>query len=284
MSLILPGSPSWAYCTDNLTATPDAALPGTTVPSGSGNADGTTTQILAALAHDVCYLVIGIGGMGATTTGEDNSCLLDVLIDPAGGTAWASFIDDLICGYHSTQIAGRDSLNVWYHFPVWIKDGTAIAVRCRKNGATSNNGQVVMYAFGGPKNPSMWWCGRKVESLGINASTSKGTAVTPGASGSYSWTNIGTSTRRYGAIQVGIGGSDSSMQAKGFKWQIGVNSARLGGTPTIYTSDSTSEICQRAGMCMPIFKHVKAGTTLQVGGACSTTAPEAHDCAIYGVN
>jgi hypothetical protein len=283
VSLILPGGPAWGWSVSNLTGTPAAATVGTNFSFGAANADGATVEFLADLAYDCCYLVVGVGG--CATTAEDNSALVDILGDPAGGTSYTSAIaTDLICGFTPVPAGGTTPIACWYHFPIWIKSGTALAVRARKTGATAaTGGRIVAFVFGKPKRPEMWWCGQGIESLGINAGTSKGTAHTPGNTGAYStYATIGTSTVRYGALQFGAQPSTGTVTAIGYYWQLGVSSAALPGAPMFYQSGSTAEVMARSGFAGPMFLDIPTSTALQVRATASGTAV-AHNAAFYGV-
>jgi hypothetical protein len=281
MSVILPGGPAFQFEVDNLTGTPVATTPGTSLGSGASNADGTAVSVLGALSEDIQYLIVGVAGLGVTTT-EDNSCLLDILTDPAGGTSWGSFIDDIGVSRPS-QTAVAITMHTWFHFPVSVLAGTSVGARCRKNGATASTGRIIMFAFGQPRRPEMWWCGQGVETLGAVAASSKGTSFTPGNTGANgTFATIGTSTRRYGAIQLGICSSDSSALAVAYHVQIGVSSAVLPGTPTYHVQMSTAELMVQNAYGGPIFVDIPTGTVLQVRGTCSGTA-EALTATLHGV-
>jgi hypothetical protein len=278
MSLILP---PWYFANevDNNTGTPNASSPGTSVTPGTSNADGTAVSVLSGLSFDAHYLVVGLSGFLVSTAAF--YCLLDVLADPAGGTSWGSFIDDLVCGMTVAQ-AATVGTELWYYFPVFIKSGTSLGVQARTSHSAAGAGKVIMYAYGNPSRPEMWWCGQKVETLGVTAASSVGTNVTPGNSGAFgSWTTIGTSTQRYGAIQHAHNGTDSSSAALGYYWQIGAGSQQLPGSPTLYTCMGTGESGARSGHQL-IHCDIPASTTLQLRATCSGTA-EVHNCAIYGV-
>jgi hypothetical protein len=281
MGLIMPPGPCWSWEVDNLTGTPAAATPGTNFSFGGSSADGTTVQLLSSTASDAQYMVVGISG--ANTTAEDNSALADILWDPAGGTSWTNFVDNLVAGFSAVP-AATTAISHWYHIPIWIPAGTSLAIRGRKNGGTAaGSARAVIYLFGEPKRPDMWWCGQRVEGLGITESTSKGTSHTPGNTGSYSsYATIGTSTRRYGALQLGVNGSDANASAVGYYWQIGLGSSRLPGTPTFYVAASTAEVAARSGYQGPLFVDIPASSAIQVRATCSGTA-EAWNVALYGV-
>lgn len=268
---------------DNLTGTPPAATVGTNFTANANNADGSVVAVLSALSFDVHYLIVGIGGINTSTA--NCQCLLDVVRDPAGGTAWVSFIDDLVCGFTPVPAAGDAGIQLWYHFPIYIRTGSSIGVRAR-TAHTSNisTGRVVMYAYGNPNHPDMWWCGNSVESVGINAASSSGTSVTPGNSGAFgSWTSVGSATTNpFGAIQFGLNGSDSSSLAIGYYWQIGYGSTQLPGSPVFYASSTTAEVTARSGFGQIIWCDIPAGTQLQARGTSSGTG-EAYNMAFYGV-
>jgi hypothetical protein len=283
MSLILPPF-AFAHCTDNLSGlTPEVGIAlGTSVTAAAGaNADGTAVSVIAALTHDVHYLTIGIGS-AVSTTSVDTAALMDILVDPAGGTTWAAFIDDLVCGFCPAMSSGSIGLSQYYHFPVWIKSGSSIGAQVRS--ATASHGlQVVIWAYGEPSRPDAWWCGHQVESLGINAASSKGTDITPGSStATFSWTNVGSATSgRYGAIQFGQNGSDGISAAQSYHTQIGIGSARVPGTPTFNWGGNTTESSSRSGHGL-VWCDIPEGTQMQVGACCSGAA-EVYDVALYGV-
>lgn len=264
------------------TGTPPAALVGTNFTAGLNNSDGTAVGILGALASDMHYLVVGIGGISLSTA--NSQCLLDVLIDRAGGTSWSQFISDLVCGFTPIPTAGAIGIQQWYHFPIWIPSGASIGIQARtRHSANITTGRVIMYAYGNPSRPDMWWCGQGVESLGIDAANSQGTNVTPGNTGAWGgWATIGTSTARYGAVQFGLNGSDATSTAIGYYWQLGVGSNQLPGSPTCFTANTTAEVAQKSGFSQPIWCDVPTSTAWQVRGTASGTA-EVHNAAVYGV-
>lgn len=278
MSLIVT---PWSFANevDNLTGTP-ASPWGTTVTPGTSNADGTAVALLTSLAFDVHYLVVAFQGMNISLAAF--YALADILVDPAGGTAWRTFIDDLVVGY------ATDGGNCWtrYHFPIYIKSGTSVGCRIRtSHTVTATNPRVHIYAFGNPSNPQMWWCGSRVETLGVTAASSIGTSVTPGNTGVYgTWTNVGTVTgARYGAIQYGANGTDSSALGVQYHFQLGYNNIQLPGSPTMRISMATTENCWTTPMG-PIWCDIPQGEQLQIRGTCSGVAEAwAGGFAIYGV-
>lgn len=268
--------------TSNITGTPAAQSPGFNWASGFSNADGTSQGVLSALAHDGHLIVISVGDMW--TTGTNPATLLDIMIDPAGGTSWSEFISDLVVGGAGDMTAGQTALTLHYVFPIWIPAGASIGVRSRcAAAAITSLSMVAITVFGGPSRPDMWWCGQKVESLGITAASSKGTDHTPGNSGAFSsWATVGTSTAHYGAVQLGIGAHLTAINELIYHWQIGYGSTQLPGSPTIWMRTITTEQIHFIKPYNPIWCDVPSGTTWQVRGTASGTAQAFH-AAIYGV-
>lgn len=269
---------------DNMDTT-IAGIQGTSVTTGVSNADGTAVSVLPALSHDVHWLIIGVSGF--QTANAANDTLLDILIDYAGGTSFSAFIDDLIVGYLQAETTGSAGTTRYFHFPLWIPAGASLGCRGRTaHTVASANGRVIIQAFGAPSLKSQWWCGQKIESLGINAATSKGTNVTPGVSGAYgSWTSIGAGIAgRYGAVQAALQGAGAALTANiGYYYQVGVDSTLLPGSPTTQWSTNTNETAVQQGASMPIFCDIAAGTQLQMRVAASLAAAQVVNCAIYGV-
>lgn len=283
--------PSFAHYSDNFgPITADGVTGfGVSITAGASSADGTAVTIMSALAHDCEYLWLAISGTGQST--DANAALMDVLIDPAGGTSWAELISDLLVGT-APSIAYNGSaaaIPLSYHFPLWVPAGASLGARIRRQsaGAAPTNTRVLAAAFGGNKNPASWWCGQKVESIAtFDAANSLGQLHTPGASGAFSsWTNLGSPTSaRAGAAQWAVGGVTGSTQTiMTYDFQFGAGGVQIG--PRVYRSVSTSE----TGLSLyhgPTFCDIPAGIQLQVRGSASGALNGAQtnlDCAAYVV-
>lgn len=278
--LILPPW-SFGYCTSNEPSTPSVINSGVAVTPGTSNADGSAVTMLSALSHDVHRIVIHVSN--ALTSAAAYYALLDILQDPAGGTSWASWIEDLTVGFTIASTANLIS-GYFFDFPIWLPAGSSIGARMRTSHTAAVAARISMWAFGEPSRPEMWWCGQGVETLGVTAATSRGTTVTPGNSGSFgSWGNVGSpTTRRYGAIQLGTNGTDATAAGLVYHFQAGLGSQPLPGFPLIVKGMLTSESGPTLAPGGPIWCDIAAGSQLQVRGRCSGTA-EVWDVALYGV-
>jgi hypothetical protein len=149
---------------------------------------------------------------------------------------------------------------------------------------------VVIYAYGGNRNPGSWWCGRKVTSIGINASSSRGTDHTPAASSSFSsWASLGsaTTTDAYAYQWAAQGENDTDWQsttpasASPYNFEFGVDSTRIG--PPLVKGITAGEV----GASFPTsvgYRHIPAGSQLQVRGAAFGVSPQTIDVAAYLVS
>ncbi len=282
MGLIKPRGPSWAYCSHNISGTPVLATTGTQFTSGAANADGTAVTLLSALSHDVEYLRVRISGE-TLTTGIDNTALVSILIDPAGGVSWATLIPSLLVstGVPSATLAAV----LEFEFPIWIPAGASIGIQARSAAAaTPPVMRAVAHAYGGNKNPASWWTGQRVTAIGIDAANSRGTTHTPGGTGTFSaWTNFGsTLDADCGALQWAVSGAFASAAWTQlyYEMQFGVASAMIGAP--IMHSTTTAEQGWSAPIGL-IFRSLPSGTQLMVRGTCSAAAI-AQGVAAYAVH
>lgn len=263
-----------------VSTTPGTAITTTT----TANTDGTAVTLLSALAFDVHYVTIAFGG--TATAAASNSALLDILVDPAGGTSWTAFINDLAVGNRGVLgVAGTlKDPNAFFHFPVFIKAGTSIGARIRWPQAAALAGRVLIQCYGDPSQPDQWWCGTGVETLGAVPASSSSTAVALGTSSALgSWVTIGTSSYRYGAVQPGIHFTGGTLTAFGSYMYLGVGSTVLPGAPTYYITTNTSEQLSVAAPAGPIWCDVPASTIWQMAGRSSSASATSLYGSIYGV-
>jgi hypothetical protein len=81
---------------------------------------------------------------------------------------------------------------------------------------------------------------------------------------------------------LGMQPSSGTVGTLDYFWQLGVGSARLEGTPTVYNAGNTGEEVTRTGPASPLWVDIAESTALQVRATCGGTA-EAQNVAIYGV-
>jgi hypothetical protein len=279
MGLIHPSGPSWAYCSHNLSSViaSSSTTFGTQVASGVSSADGSAVGLISALSHDAEYLRLRFASASAGS-GVDNNALMDILIDPAGGTSWSVLIPSLaVAGLTPAQTTTNPPFGPsgGYDFPVWIPAGASIGARARNAGGTLQTFSVAAYAHGGNANPASWWCGQRVTAIGVDAANSRGTSVTPGSSGSFgSWTNFGSPLdEACGAVQWAVLGEhtfSSNWTSRGYQFEFGAGGVAYGGP-----FDRTLSATATRGWWIPtgpVFHRFAAGTQFQARGKSSGVA------------
>lgn len=284
MSLILPGGPQWAHCTDNLASTPSFAAPCTAITAGGSNTKGSATQLLSAITHDVEYIRIGIAKFYQDAS--DSSALLDILTDPAGGANYNVLIPDLLAGCTSGGAGSGASpvaFNYWYEFPIWIPAGSTVAARAQTALSSPGTSYVLVQAFGGNAHPASWWCGQRVTAIGINASTSRGVTHTPGNGSWSSWADLGSALDAdCGALQFAIQGQGSSSFGQAaYHWQFGVSGQPISQTILFCTTSNEARGQVPTG---PIFHNFPAGTQFQQRAFRPSGTTYDHDAAVYAVH
>ncbi len=191
---------------------------GVSVTPGN-NTKGSWAQLLTAIAND-CYLIhvqISAGSVSAAA----RDMIVDIGVDPAGGTAYTVAIPDLLgsCA-RGLNVGGPSCLH--YTFPLFIPAGATVAARASVNNATVGTVRVWCSVFGQPTHPHLVRAGAVVEAFGITAASSSGTAVTPGNNAEGAYAQLG-----------------ANLVADFWWWQlgVGVNDTTMGGTSIVYRAD-----------------------------------------------
>lgn len=289
MGLILPGGPNWAHYSSNVTDGSGMTSVGTNFTAGANHTKGSVVAAMT-LTHDCEYLRIGFSGTGSAAV--NSSTLVDIVIDPAGGTNWdsAPLVPDLSAGFIAQLSNDSSSYPTgplfWYDFPLWIPWGAALGVRAQTAHTSDiTTPRAVIQARGGNRNPASWWCGQKVSTIGIDSANSRGQMVTPGITpGNWSsWSNLGSALPTdCGALQFTIQGEGDSNWSNATQYaRLGVGDSQIG--PTCIKGFSNQE---QAGFMPlgPIFAQLSSGTQLQVSGLKSAVAGQSFDVAAWVVH
>lgn len=263
-------------------ATP-SATPGTAVTPGASNAEGSWTQIFSAanVAYDIDLLYIAIGG--GNTTGTDKSHLVDIGVDPAGGTSYSAIINNIVCGQSQTVTTGWTD----FIFPIRIKAGSTVAVRCQGVAATAGTIRVVCRGYGRPSRPAMLHSGQYSETIGT-VTGSGGTSFTPGNAAEGSWVSLGTTTKDLWWWQLGVQCSNGTITAQYTHVDLAygdatnkkmiIESLSIGWYGTAEIAAWTLPFYHIEGYC-----DVPAGSTIYVRGRCSTTPATGYNALAIGI-
>lgn len=271
----------WTF---NNYGTNPSATPGTSVVPGINNAEGSWTQV--ATAANIATEVYGIHVFvaGGNTSGIIKNHLLDIGIDPAGGTAYTELIGNILCGQSNTASLG----SCQFFFPIKIPAGASVAVRVQGNNGTSGTVRVGIKFYGKPSNPELVIRGEETETIGSIGANSSGVVFTPGNAADGAWQSLGSTTKDIIHLNLCAGVNNGVITAQ-YTWvdlafgdasnkHIVISRKTLAFTTTTeilveaYASHLTEGYC-----------HIPAGSTLYVRGRCSTAPVSGYQAIAVGV-
>jgi len=264
--------PSWG------TSRP-AAANGTAITPAAGSY-GSWAQVGSDLTADAYGILININSN--YTASASRNTVVDIGVDPAGGSSYTARIAGLICGNaDSYTSAGRSGCGVWYYFPLFIPANSSVAARGHSTVATAFRvGIIVMQR---PSNPAMIRKGSFVETLGVSGN--QGTAITPGTTAESSWVSIGTTTKRCWWWQMGwqVPSTDTGHQTAAIHLDLALTNTGSGIIiRDLMVNTQAQESLTNRPLTQGVEWDVPAGTTLYVRAQTSGTA-EASQVAVYGL-
>ncbi|MBA3421646.1 MAG: hypothetical protein H0U12_07105 [Thermoleophilaceae bacterium] len=250
------------------------------------NAFGTYAQILgtaSSLPIDFdCYeLEILVNNSAITGTARDT--MVTIGFDEAGGTTYTDKILHLVCGPTSLAADSGEwpAGGVTFKFPLRIKAGTSIAAKASVNSATLTAFQVSAIVRGKPTHPELIWAGSGVETIGASTGTSAGTGITSGGADEGAYTLLGSSTKRYRYMELGVGYNSAGMFYSANWVDIGIDAAstRRVIRNADFRTDTNETLTKRVALTPA---NVPAGSAIYARVQ-STTASQTPSIAVYGV-
>lgn len=283
MSLFPPGLAYYSWQFDNFGTNP-SATPGTSVTPGASNAEGAWTQVASAanIANDVYGFYVRVSDGATTGTIKDH--LLDIGIDPAGGTSYVPIISNIVCGASGpiTAAAGHQ-----FFFPLFIRAGASVAVRVQGVAATAGTVRVGFKCWGRPSRPESAPVGFVAETLGT-ITNSQGVTFTPGNAADGAWTLLGTTTLPLWWWNIGYQVSNTTVTAEYTYIEIGYGD----GTDMVHITEimhqgTTSEqignnLCQHLTW-LESFHPVPAGSSIYVRGRCNNAPDTGYNAVAIGI-
>lgn len=275
MALHPVGLSAYNFTYDNWGANPASTI-GTSVVPGSSNIEGSWTQIASSanIAQDCYWLYMQVHS--GAVSGQDKNMLLDLGIDPAGGTSYTAFLSNLnISMAPALTVAGARE----FVFPIFIKAGSSVAVRAQTNHATAGTVRVAARFYGKPSRPEAVPVGTISQTFGT-ISGSVGQAVTPGNATDGSWVDLGTTTTPLWWFQVGYGINGITVTAEytyiEVAWGDASNKHPMfkvmhGGT----TGETCGLAAQTQMLACAAYNPVPAGANIYIRMRCNN-APDAN--------
>lgn len=197
--MLLPaGLTGYALTYDNWGANPSSTI-GTLVTPGASNAEGSWTQVASSgnIAQDCYWIYLRIGDNN--TANNSKPQLLDIGVDPAGGTSYTAVISNLVMGMASSATVGYKT----FCFPLFIKAGSSVAVRIQGANATAGTVRVGVKFYGQPTRPENVPVGTIAQTFG-SITNSNGTSFTPGNAADGAWVSLGTANAPLWWWQLGV--------------------------------------------------------------------------------
>lgn len=282
--LFVPGLSSYGFTYDNYGTNPSITF-GTSVVPGASNAEGTFTQIASSanIAQDCCWLFINVHEGQTSANIKDH--LLDIGVDPAGGTSYTAVISNIVCGASSgTAIPGGGHRFV---FPLFIKSGSSVAARIQGSNATAGTVIVAAKFYGQPSNPEAVPKGMFAECIGT-ITNSGGTAFTPGNAADGTWVSLGTTVNALWWWQLAYQVSNGTITAEQTYIDLAVGDAtnkriikrlvHCGQTAEQIADCVTSNLNFAECYC-----PVPAGSTMYVRGRCANAPDSGYNAVAIGV-
>lgn len=262
--LALPHTNSWGFVYTNQDN--GSNTPGTQVASGTSGSEGSWGQIAAAasITTDIYYVTLLIHGGG--TSGAARQYVLDFGWDPAGGTSYAAFFNNLAMGSAATFNTGNACAAGarMFHFPCKIPAGSSVAVRTL--GADAFGAPFyVAHFYGKPSRPELWRPAAYSETVGYSSGAT-GTSFTPGNAAWGSWASLGTTTKKNFWAQLGIQVNNTTMQTASLHYQLAIGDGT--NQRVIIDGWGASSLSETFGhhMQQPCSWEIPAGAELWIRG------------------
>lgn len=271
---------SWNFSLSNIETVRPAAGWGAVVTPGTAGAKGAWASVFTAaqVSTEIFGLLIFINN--CSTSATTRNVLLDVGIDPAGGTNYSVIIPDLIGGHAAPTTVG----GIYYYFPIYIPAGSSVAVRATGTVATTFN--VALRCYGKPRRPDSVICGTKVTAFGATLATATGTTVTAGTTAEGAWTQLGSATTHpIFWWQCGMTCVDTTMTANAHTMDVAVGDAAnkdivLADALAIFTAAEQSTMLPAV---IQAYDRTPVGQLVYGRIQCSGTADSALSMMAYGL-
>lgn len=257
--------------------TTPTTTPGVAITPGSG-VKGSWATVLSAIPGEAH--VVEIRFVAGNTNAAARNILVDIGIDPSGGTNFTTLIPNLI----ASQASNFVDIGIMYTFPLLIPAGASIGARAASN--STSTVRVAMRLMRSDYRGAFDY-GTQVVQIGTaSESTGTGVSFTPGNTGAEgSWTtlgNLGTGgVCKFITFGVGINNSTTTSLMYYIDLRVG-GVMVLENVPLILPGTN-----EKLGYVMPLlsgFVYIPAnGQNVDIRGSCSGTAVTGFNALGYAV-
>jgi hypothetical protein len=275
------GGREWGFYVSSQAGVRPATTYGDTITPGN-NVMGTAVEVLTAgeVATDLHYLLINLNGGLVAATAKDT--LVDVLVDPAGGTNYSVLIQELQASSSNSFLNNFGGNGYWYEFPLLVTAGSSVAVRASVNNATVGTLKAYIQGWGRPRDARAARFGTFCKTFGTVLASSTGTAVTPGTTTEGAWTQLGTTADELWAWQLGCGINNAVMATNGYVADLGIGAAQDVAMSDVLFCTHNGEGAS-LGRQGPGFFAVPSGVDIFGRLQCSGVVDTGVSMALYGV-
>lgn len=272
---------AWTY--DNYGTNPSGTY-GTSVVPGASNVEGSWTEIASAanIAQDVYGILMRV--YLGSTSGSSKMHLLDLGVDPAGGTSYTAVVSNVVCGGSGTVAV---TLGHRFFFPLFIKAGSSVAVRIQGSNATAGTVRVPAKFYGYRSRPEFLPVGTFSETIGT-ITNSLGVSFTPGNAADGSWVSLGTTAKPMWWWQLGYQVDNTVVTAEYTYIDLAYGDASNkhiitrqvhGGLTTESMGEMQgSNLCVFEGFC-----SVPGGATIYIRGRCVDAPDTGYNGVAIGI-
>lgn len=277
------GFSGFGFTYDNWGTNPASTL-GTSVTPGASNSEGSWTQVASSanISQDIYALYMQVHS-GATSTAAKPQ-LLDIGVDPAGGTSYSAIISNIVMGASpSLTVAG----NREFAFPFFIRSGSSVAVRIQGANATAGTVRVPVRFYGKPTHPWNFPVGRFSETMGT-ITNSNGQSFTPGNAADGSWADLGATSRDMWWWQLGYQIDNATITAEYTYLEVAWGTASQKHTMfKMMHGGTTGETCGLAAqthlLAWAAFNPVPAGANIYIRGRCNNAPDSGYNATVIGI-
>jgi hypothetical protein len=227
-------------------------------------------------------MYIAVGGGNLTAVAKNH--LLDIGVDPAGGTSYTAVISNISCGQTQAVTTGWDE----FVFPFFVKAGSSVAVRVQGSHTTAGTVRVVADFFGRPTNPEMVPCGTYSETIGT-ITNSNGPTIVAGSTAEGAWTSIGTTAKDLWNWTLGYQLNNGTITASYYAVDLAYGDAtnkEIILENVAFGFYGTAEIKASTLMGRSLIRkdrYVPGGSTLYVRVACSAAPIAGSTVTVIGI-